>query len=247
MIIYGINPVLEALESSTSRIERIVVARGKHSGRIQEVIDRARSNGIAVHFEPVEGLHRRAGGKGHQMVLAEIAEITFQSLDSILDGQPNRLLVLDGVEDPRNLGAVLRTAEAAGIDSILLPQRHTSGVTPTVVKTSAGAALHVKIAKIGNVTETLKRLKEAGYWTVGLDMKGREGLGQIDPASKLVLVVGGEDRGLRRLVRENCDFLVRLPMRGQVSSLNLSVAAGILFYLLLEREREATSEVQSPD
>ncbi len=247
MVIYGINPVLEALQSSTSRVERIVVARGKHSGRIQDVIDQARSVGIAVHFEPIESLHRRAGGKGHQMVLAEIAEITFRSLDSILAEKPDRLLVLDGVEDPRNLGAVLRTAEAAGIHSILLPQRHTSGVTPTVVKTSAGAALHVKIAKIGNVAETLKRLKEEGFWTVGLDMQGTEGLGHVDPTSKLVLVVGGEDRGLRRLVRENCDFLVRLPMKGQVSSLNLSVAAGILFYLLIERESEVTSAVQSPD
>lgn len=244
MIIYGINPVAEALQSSTSRLERIVVARGKHSSRIQEIIEKARSSGVAVHFEPVESLNRRAGGRGHQMVLAELGEIGFYPLETILAEEPSRVLVLDGVEDPRNLGAVLRTAEAAGIRCVLLPQRHTSGITPTVVKTSAGAALHLKIAKIGNVTQTLKRLKEQGFWAVGLDMQGSEGLGQIDPASKLALVVGGEDRGLRRLVRENCDFLVRLPMRGEVSSLNLSVAAGILFYLLIEREVSFTSEAR---
>ena len=154
MIIHGINPVLEALQSTTLRIERIVVARGRQGVRLQEVIDRARASRIAVHFEPIESLNRKAGSRSHQMVLAELGEVEFHPLESILEDEPRRLLVLDGVEDPRNLGAVLRTAEAAGIRSILLPQRHTSGVTPTVVKTSAGAALHLKFARIGNVAQT---------------------------------------------------------------------------------------------
>ncbi len=230
MFVHGINSVSEALESAKSSIRRIVVARGKGSSRLQQIIHLAKSKGVPVTFEPVDALDRKAQGQKHQGVLAEMSEVGYSSLEEILKAAPKLLLLLDGVEDPRNLGAVLRTAEAAGVGGVLLPHRHTCGITPVVVKTSAGAALHLKICRIGNVAQTLVRLKERGFWTVGLDTKGEEGFSRLERDLPLVLVVGGEDRGLRRLVRQNCDFLIRLPMFGNVSSLNLSVAAGIAIY-----------------
>lgn len=232
MFVYGTNPVLEALESSGSNVRRILVARGKGGSRLNEILQLARSEGVPVVFEPIDALDRKAKGEKHQGVLAEISEITYSSLEDILGVAPKLLLLLDGVEDPRNLGAVLRTAEAAGVDGVLLPHRHSCGITPAAVKTSAGAALHLKVCRIGNVAQTLDQLKERGFWTVGLDLEGEEGFDQLEPNLPLVLVVGGEDRGLRRLVRRKCDFLIRLPIFGNVSSLNLSVAAGIAIYAI---------------
>jgi 23S rRNA (guanosine2251-2'-O)-methyltransferase len=232
MVLFGVNPVLEALSSPIASVSRIIVGRGNRNPRIQAIIDQARRKGVPVSFEPLEALSRRAGVRTHQSVLAEVSAVPLIDLEAILERSPSRVLLLDGVEDPRNLGAVLRTAEAAGVGSILLTRRQSCGITPTVVKASAGAAMHLRVAVIGNVARALARLKSAGYWAVGLDMGGNVGPDEVDPALKLVIVVGGEDRGLRRLVRESCDFLVRLPMRGRVNSLNLSVAAGILLYAL---------------
>lgn len=230
MFVYGINSVLEALGVTKSSIRRIVVGRGKGGPRIQEIIRLAKSKGVPVSFEPVDALDRKAKGQKHQGVIAEISEVEYSSLEEILARNPKLLLLVDGVEDPRNLGAVLRTAEAAGVDGVLLPHRHTCGITPAAVKTSAGAAVHLKVCRIGNVAQTLAQLKKEGFWTVGLDTKGEEGFSKLNRDLPLVLVVGGEDRGLRRLVRQNCDFLIRLPILGNVSSLNLSVAAGIAIY-----------------
>lgn len=236
MIVFGVNSVLEAMESSAAHIESVSVAGKRGNPRLQEIIDKAREAGVPVHFEPPEALTRKAGTRGHQSVIAELSEVKLVDLEDILGSTPGRVLLLDGVEDPRNLGAVLRTAEAIGVSAVLLPQRHSCGVTPTVVRTSAGAALHLRFGRIGNVVQTLERLKEAGYWRIGLDMRGSEDVSGIDRSSRLVVVVGGEDRGLRRLVREHCDFLIRLPMRGKVSSLNLSVAAGVLLYSLFGKD-----------
>ncbi len=159
--------------------------------------------------------------------------LSLERMNRILEiDKANLVVVVDGVEDPRNLGAVLRTSEAAGVQAVLVPQRHSCGITPTVVQASAGAALHLKLARIGNVVQALEKLKEAGLWVVGLDMEGQNRLEEIRADTRLVVVVGGEHRGVRRLVREHCDFLLALPMRGKVSSLNLSVAAGILLYQL---------------
>jgi 23S rRNA (guanosine2251-2'-O)-methyltransferase len=236
MLLYGVRPVLEALASPEASVRRIIVARGIRNPRIQTIVDDARRKGVPVSFEPSEALTRRAGVNTHQSVVAEISAVPLTDLEAMLERSPSRILLLDGVVDPRNLGAVLRTAEAAGVAHILLTRHQSCGITPTVVKASAGAAMHLRVATIGNVARNLLRLKDAGYWAVGLDMEGDLGPQQIDPALKLVLIVGGEDRGLRRLVREKCDFLVRLPMRGRVNSLNLSVAAGILLYALADPE-----------
>lgn len=237
MIIYGIHPVLEALAAGPRRITRIHVTRGKSGARLQKVIDEARRQEIPLHFEAAEILARRAETTRHQGVVAELAEVKSLTLDELLARRPSWLLLLDGVEDPHNLGAVLRTAEAAGVEGVLIPERHSAGVTPAVVKTSAGAALHVPICRVGNVVQALRRLKEEGFWALALDQEGEPLAQQADRLRPLVVVVGGEHRGVRRLVRENSDLVVSLPMRGRVASLNLSVATGILLYLLIEPRR----------
>lgn len=236
MYIFGIHPVSEALQGARERIQRVLVARGKSGPRLQEIIDQARTAGIPVVFEPEEALTRKSEGVRHLSVAAELAPVALLPLDQLLNRHPRRILLPDGIEDPRNLGALLRTAEAAGIQDVLLPSRHGCGLTPTVVRTSAGAALHLSFAQIGNTARTLDQLQKQGYWVVGLDMNGSEDWSAVDVRRDLVLVVGGEDRGLRRLVREQCDFLLRLPMLGKVSSLNLAVAAGIVMYSLLFRQ-----------
>ena len=237
MVIYGINPVSEALESQSSRLERILVTRGKTSPRLQKVIELARSKGVTVGFEPAQVLQRTASTSRHQQVVAVLSEIGYVSLEEMLTGKPSLLLLADGVEDPHNLGAVLRTAEAAGVDGVVIPDRRSCSVTAAVFKSSAGAAAHLKIARVGNVVQTIETLKKSGLWIVGLDLQGGMRPEQIDVSLPLVVIVGGEHRGVRRLVREHCDFLVSLPMKGIVSSLNLSVAVGILLYqVVLKRD-----------
>ena len=237
MIIYGVNAVTEALEGDTA-IARIMITRGKTNPRLQQIIDTARKRGIGVLFEPLEALAHKAQTTRHQDVVAEVSEARLRSLDEILETSPRLLLAFDGVEDPRNLGAVLRTAEAAGVEGVLIPQRHSCGITPAVVQVSAGAALHLQIARIGNLVSSLEALKKQGFWVVGLHMDGKSRVEEIGPDTRLVVVVGGEHRGVRRLVREHCDFLVSLPMRGRVPSLNLSVAAGVLLYQLANLQAE---------
>ncbi len=239
MFIYGIHPVLEALASQTRRITRLYVTRGRQSTRLQKIIDTARDRAVPIHFEPVASLTRKAGTGRHQDVVAELAEVAYTPLDDLLDGTPSLLLLLDGVEDPHNLGAVLRTAEAAGVDGILLPERRSCGVTPAVVKSSAGAALHLRISRVGNVAATIERIKDRGFWVIGLDMGGPNDPDDIDVRQPLLVVVGSENRGLRQLVRQHCDLRVALPLRGRIQSLNLSVAAAVLIYQIILRRGES--------
>ena len=237
MIIYGINPVLEALQSKDSAPDRIWITRGKSNPRLQKVLEMARGQDIPVRFESARVVANKASTPHHQEIVAEIASIRYTDEEALLQAAPALLLLVDGVEDPRNLGALLRTAEAAGVEGVFLPHRRSCAITGSVVKSSAGAALHLKISRIGNVVQTLENLKKQGYWVVGLDGQGKDGLNQIDASLPLVVVVGGEHQGVRRLVREHCDLLISLPMKGKVSSLNLSVAAGVLLYeILLRRE-----------
>ncbi len=241
MRVYGINPVLEALRSQADQVEHLLVTRGKSGPRLNEAIELARKQGIRVRFEAARVLAKQAGTKRHQDVLAVLSETPFANLEEILQTEPRLLLAVDSVEDPRNLGAVLRTAEAAGVEGVLLPQRRSSGITSTVVKASAGAALHLKIAQVGNLARALQRLKRAGIWTAGLDMSGHDRPDSLDTSLPLAVVVGGEHRGLRPVVRRQCDFLISLPMQGRVNSLNLSVAAGVLLYqVVLQRSRANT-------
>ncbi len=235
MILYGVHPVAEALRSRARRLSRLYLRRGRLGGRLQEILRLARESGVPLRFEPPEVLDKKAGNARHQGVVAELSEIAYADLEELLARRPDLLLALDGVEDPHNLGAVLRTAEAAGVQGVLLPERRACGITPAVVRASAGAALQVPIVQIGNLVQTLERLKQAGLWSVGLDVKGDLTPDQLDATLPLVLVAGSEHTGLRRLVKEHCDYLVHLPMKGRVESLNLSVATGILIYQIVLR------------
>jgi 23S rRNA (guanosine2251-2'-O)-methyltransferase len=239
MIIYGINPVLEALQSEDSQLDGIWITRGKSNPRLQKIVEAARSQSIPVRFESDRVIAKKASTSQHQDVVAEISSMGYVDEETLLQREPALLLVVDGVEDPRNLGALLRTADATGVGGVFLPSRRSCAITGPVVKASAGAALHLNISRIGNVVQTLERLKKQGYWVIGLDAQGKDGPNQIDVSLPLVVVVGGEHQGVRKVVREHCDFLLSLPMKGKVSSLNLSVAAGVLLYqILLRREAE---------
>ena len=230
MIVHGVHAVREALAAENPKVEKILIRRRSLNPRLQEIVEAARDRGIPVEFETLSRSSAASRRQRHAEVSARVAGALPVPLESILRKRPSLLLAVDCVQDPNNLGALLRTAEAVGTDGILIPRRRSCSITPSVVTASAGAALHLKICRVSNLSRTLDRLKRAGFWIVGLDPGGSTGLDQIDSTLRLVVVVGGEHQGLRRLVRRQCDYLAALPMRGRVASLNLSVAAGVLLY-----------------
>jgi 23S rRNA (guanosine2251-2'-O)-methyltransferase len=245
-LICGINPVLEALAASTRHFDRLLIVKGLRSRRLSEAIRRATNLGIPLRFEMRETLDRMASGVPHQGIIAVVSEKPVLSLESLLGSarEPALVIALDGVEDPRNLGAILRSVEAAGADGVLLPDRHSAGLSETVGRASAGALEHVKVARIGNLVQALEALKARGIWVVGFDAAGTERWDAVDLTRPVVLVLGGEGRGIRRLVREHCDHLVSIPHFGHVSSLNVSVAAGIALYEAVRQRRAVPSLVR---
>lgn len=245
-LICGINPVLEALTAGTRHFDRVLVVKGLRSRRLSDAIRRATRLGIPLRFEMRETLDRMAGGVAHQGLIAVVSAKPLLSLEHLLEGSrsPALLVALDGVEDPRNLGAILRSAEAAGADGALLPERHSAGLSETVDRTSAGAMEHVQVARVGNLVQALKTLKERGIWVVGFDAAGKERWDTVDMTQAVCLVLGGEGRGIRRLVREHCDHLVSIPHFGHVSSLNVSVAAGIALYEAVRQRGTVPSPVR---
>jgi 23S rRNA (guanosine2251-2'-O)-methyltransferase len=245
-LICGINPVLEALVAGTRHFDRLLIVKGLRSRRLSDAIRRATHLGIPLRFEMRETLDRMAAGVPHQGIIAVVSEKPVLSLEELLDTahQPALVVVLDGVEDPRNLGAILRTAEAAGADGVLLPERHSAGLSETVGRASAGALEHVKVARVGNLVQALEALKSRGVWVVGFDAAGTERWDAVDLARPVALVLGGEGRGIRRLVREHCDHLVSIPHFGHVGSLNVSVAAGIALYEAVRQRRAVPSVVR---
>ena len=231
-LICGINPVLEALAAGTRHFDRLLVVKGLRNRRLADAIARATRLGIPLRFEMRETLDRLAGGVPHQGVIAVVSAKPVLTLEQLLEeaSDPALLVVLDGVEDPRNLGAILRSVEAAGADGALLPERHSAGLSEIVGRASAGAMEHVRVAQVGNLVQALETLKSRGVWVVGFDASGRERWDAVDLKQSVCLVLGGEGQGIRRLVREHCDHLVSIPHFGHVSSLNVSVAAGIALY-----------------
>lgn len=227
-ILAGVHPVLEALRAGRA-IERIVVARGASSARLQEIIERSRSAGIPVRFEAREVLDRMTADAHHQGVVAVAAARRYASLEDLLGGAPP-LVVLDGVEDPHNLGAIIRTAHAAGAGGVIVPERRSAGLSPTVAKAAAGALEYLPVARVVNLNRALEKLKESGYWIYGLDERGEHAYDRLDYSERAVFVLGGEGRGLHEQVRKRCDFLVRIPTAGAIGSLNVSVAAGIVLF-----------------
>jgi 23S rRNA (guanosine2251-2'-O)-methyltransferase len=241
-VLYGIHAASEALKSDAGKIEKICVQRGQKNPRIQEIIELSREKRVHISFEEKVWLDRKAGGQRHQGVLCYVAELDTVAVEDLVDSAPapGLLVILDGVEDPHNLGAVLRSAEVSGAGGVLLPQRRSAGLSATVMKASAGAASYVKVARITNTAQAIELLKKRGYWVVGLDAESGCPVWEADFLVPTALVLGSEGEGLHRLVREKCDFLVSIPIRGSISSHNVSVAAGIALYEVLRQRSRLT-------
>ena len=226
-ILSGIHPVAEALRASRP-LERILIAQGAGGPRMQEIIDMARRASVPVRFEPRGALDRLAGSSAHQGVVAMGAASQYASLDAAASAQ--LVVVLDGVEDPHNLGAIIRTAHAAGAGAVIIPERRAAGVTDVVAKAAAGALAYLPITRVTNINRALEELKEKGYWIYGLDERGAQTYDQTDYAAPTAFVLGGEGKGLHEQVRKHCDMLIRIPVAGKIASLNVSVAAGVVLF-----------------
>jgi 23S rRNA (guanosine2251-2'-O)-methyltransferase len=220
--------VREALRAGRT-LDRILIARGAGGARLQEIIDLARDGAVTLRFEAREALDRASNGAVHQGVVAFAAAHRYAELHQAISAA-RLLIVLDGVEDPHNLGAIIRTAQAAGAAAVLVPDRRAAGLTETVAKASAGAIEHLPVVRVGNVSQTLEDLKKRGFWIYGLDERGAALYSEIEYAEPTVFVLGGEGRGLHDLVRKHCDVVVRIPMAGAIASLNVSVAAGVVLF-----------------
>jgi len=230
---FGVLPVLEALRASARRIDKIVVAEGSREKRLEEIFELARTNGIRVDRVPREVLERSVEpSANHQGVIAFAAAADYFAVDDLLDGLTSDalLVILDGVEDPRNLGAVLRSAECSGADGVIIPDRRAAGLTETVAKSSAGAIEYVKVAKTTNLNRLIEDLKARNIWVVGTSSDASMDYTDWDWRQSSALVLGAEGSGLHRLVAENCDVLVKIPMYGKIESLNVSVAAGVILF-----------------
>jgi len=224
----GINPVLESLKAGRP-LDRILIAKGAAGPRLQQIIDLARRASVSVRFEERSGLDRLAGTPAHQGVVAMGASQRYAELDHVAPSA-QLLVVLDGVEDPHNLGAIVRTAHAAGAGGVVIPERRAVGLTDVVAKAAAGALEYLAVVRATNINRTLEQLKEQGYWIYGLDERGAEDYDMVDYHAPTALVFGGEGKGLHEQVRKHCDVLVRIPMEGHIPSLNVSVAAGIVLF-----------------
>jgi 23S rRNA (guanosine2251-2'-O)-methyltransferase len=224
----GIHPVREALRAGRP-LDRVLIAKGAGGPRLQELIDLCRERGVPVRFEPRAQLDRAAGRAAHQGVVAFGTVEKFATLD---DTAATRGLhvVLDGVEDPHNLGAIIRTAHAAGAAGVVIPERRAAPLTDVVAKAAAGALAYLPVVRVGNVNRALEDLKKHGYWIYGLDERGNQQYDKIEYTAPTAVVLGGEGKGLHEQVAKHCDFLVRIPMAGAVSSLNVSVAAGVVLF-----------------
>lgn len=242
--ISGIHAVREALESGRA-LDHIVIARGRHGDRLEPIINRARERNVPVRFEERAQLDRLANSPQHQGVVAFAAAKHAVDLEEILardkaNQAPGLLVLLDGVEDPHNLGAIIRSALAAGASGVVLPERRAAGLGETVARASAGALEHLQVARVVNLPRAMEELKEAGYWLVGLDERAEKDFSVIDLTGNVALVLGGEGKGLHELVRKRCDFLASIPTRGPVRSLNVSVAAGIILFEAVRQRRAKT-------
>jgi 23S rRNA (guanosine2251-2'-O)-methyltransferase len=240
-VIFGINAVTEALKARGRAFEWVGVATERKDLRLQKLIQDCRRNSIPVRFLPRLELDRMAVSGSHQGVVAVTSSKQYNDLDDLIAakrGQYSLLVVLDGVEDPHNLGAILRTADAAGADGVVIPERRAAGITGTVVKSSAGASEHLPVAKVTNIARTLEDLKSQNIWTVGLDERGAKSYDSLDYNMDCAIVLGAEGKGVHDLVARKCDFLVSIPMLGKVPSLNVSVAAGVVLYEVVRQRRK---------
>ncbi len=232
-VIEGRQPVIEFLKAGHP-VNKVLIAKGNTHRALQQITALAKEQGAAVQEVSKEQLDRMSSTGNHQGVIAQIAAVEYAELDDLLSAPRDPewdpfLLVLDGLQDPHNLGSILRSAEAARVSGVIIPKRRAVGVTPVVAKVSAGALSYVPVARVVNIARTIEQLKEAGFWVVGADMDGEPCYSQ-NLKGPIALVIGSEGEGLSRLVKENCDFLTRIPMLGQINSLNAGVAAAVLMF-----------------
>ncbi len=228
-VLYGINAVMEAIGSRT--IDHVMVREGASGGRLQEVLNQCRARSIPLRFAPRRALDRLAQGGRHQDVVAVCSSRSYQDLNTVIASQsPALVLVLDGVEDPANLGAIVRTSVGGGANGVVIAERRAAGLSPAVARTAAGALEHARIARVKNLVRSLVEMKERGLWIYGFEARSEKSYLDLDYKQPCALVMGGEGHGLHRLVREGCDQLAGIPLRGRVESLNVSVATGIVLY-----------------
>lgn len=227
-VLAGVHPVREALGAGKS-LDRVLIARGAGGPRIQEIINLCRQRGVPVRFETRDALDRLARKAAHQGVAAVASEYAYAELEDVIEGA--RLIVLlDGVEDPHNLGAIVRTAHAAGATAVCIPERRAAPLTEAAVKAAAGALEHLPVVRTGNINRAMDLLKQRGFWIYGLDERGAHRYDSVDFFQPAAIVLGAEGKGLHQQVKQRCDFLVSIPMAGAIASLNVSVAAGIVFF-----------------
>ena len=242
--IVGRNSVLELLRSGNREVEQILIAQGSADGRIQQVLSIAKKKGIRCDFAPRSELDRIEADVPHQGLIAFVGPKSYTDIKTLIKAaqdseRPALLIMLDGIQDPRNLGAIIRTADAVNADGIIIPKHKAAGVTTAADKTSAGSSEYVPIAQVTNLAQTIDALKAAGIWVIGTAQEASMCYTQADFNVPICLVLGNEGEGLRRLVKEKCDLLVHLPMYGHVPSLNVSVAAGVLLYEVVRQRRNA--------
>ena len=235
----GRNSVLELLESEKD-INKIYVTRGEKQGSINKIIGRAKGKGIVLVEADKSKLDEMSQTGNHQGGIAVVPPFEYCEVEDILDEAKNKkespfILILDGIEDPHNLGAIIRTAETAGVHGVIIPKRRAASVNSTVNKVSAGAVEHMKIARVNNINDTIQYLKDNGLWIIGTDGKAENYYYEQDLTGPIALVIGSEGYGMNRLVSENCDILVKIPMKGKITSLNASVSAGIVTYEIVKQ------------
>ncbi len=235
----GIHAVREALVAGRA-LDRIVIARGRRGERIEEIVALARRRGVPVRFEERGQLDRLAESGRHQGVVALVAAERTVGLEDFLRGEqaPGLLVLRAGVEDPRNLGAIVRTALAAGAQGIVIPERRAAGLTEAVARAATGALAHLPVARVANLGQAMERLKLAGYWLIGLDERAERSYLDADYTGRVAIVLGGEGSGLHELTRKRCDFLVSIPTAGPIRSLNVSVVAGIVLFEAARQSRQ---------
>jgi 23S rRNA (guanosine2251-2'-O)-methyltransferase len=248
-LIYGHSPVLEALRAGKRKIQKILIASGSIPGRLDDLIGAARNAKVAVEKRDKRLLDELTKFANHQGVVAifssQGSSNPYHSAEQILDsaGDPALFVLLDGIEDPHNLGAILRTCECAGADGVFIPEHRAAGINETVAKTSAGAVEHVRISRVTNLIPLIGELKDRGIWVVGVEGGGDEIYSDFDLKIPIALVFGSEGKGLRRLVREKCDAVISIPLQGKLNSLNVSVAAGVLLFEVLRQRSKATHDL----
>lgn len=246
--IEGRNPVMEALNSNKD-IEKIYVLRGERQGSVIKILNIAKKKKIPVVETDKKKMADMSDTGAHQGVIAMISPIKYSTVEDIVNsakkkGEPLFVVLLDSVEDPHNLGSVIRTANAAGAHGVIIPKQRSASVTATVVKTSAGACFYTPVARVTNLVRTMKELKKEGVWFSGADMAGEKSVFDADFSGPVGIVIGNEGNGMSRLVREECDFTVNIPMVGRTESLNASVSAAVLMYKVLEQRQKNKGDLK---